>query len=270
MRPRASATDRAPRRFFVDRAVFDGETIVFGPKEAHHIARVLRLHTGARLVVFDGTREVDVEIAHLEGSTVTARRVGSPRTARRPVEIALLQGLARGPKMDLIIRMGTEIGVAAFHPVLTARALAAPGSARVARWERIAKQAARQSGRPDLPTIHAPVALEAALAAVGPVDLFVVPWEEEVRPLGAVIAGSAFATAAMLIGPEGGLAPREIAAARDAGGLTASLGPLILRTETAGVITAAMLLYERLLRPGSGIEGQVQGRKEGLGGRPVF
>ncbi|MGH2376149.1 MAG: RsmE family RNA methyltransferase [bacterium] len=243
-----SASGRAPRRFFAERAALDQEEIAFAPREGHHIARVLRLRPGERLIVFDGSREVDAELLRVDGPTVTARRVGPPRPARRPVELALLQGVARGPKMDLVIRMATEIGIAALHPVLTSRAVAGPGSARAARWQRIAEQAARQSGRGDVPTIHAPAPLDAALAALGPVDLFIIPWEAEMRPIGEVIAGRPFATAAVFIGPEGGLEPEEIAAARAAGGLTVSLGPLILRTETAGLVSAAMLLYERLLR----------------------
>lgn len=209
------------------------------------------MRAGARLIVFDGRREAEVQIDRVDGSQVTARRLGPPRPARRPVDIVLLQGVARGPKMDLIIRMGTELGLAAVLPVLTARAVSDPGPARLERWQRIAQQAARQSGRGDLPTIYAPAPLDEAVSALGPVDLFVVPWEEETRPIGEVIVGRAFAAAAVLIGPEGGLTPGEVAAARAAGGLTVSLGPLILRTETAGLVTAAILLYERLLRPGA-------------------
>ena len=241
-------TGPAPRRFFAAPPALDQEEIAFSAREAHHIARVLRLRPGERLIVFDGSREADAELLRVDGPTVAARRVSPARPTRRPVEIALLQAVARGPKMDLVIRMTTEIGIAAIHPVLTARAVAGPGAARSARWQRIAEQAARQSGRGDVPTIHAPVPLDIALAALGPVDLFIVPWEAETRPIGEVIAGRPFATAAVFIGPEGGLTPEEIAAAREAGGLTVSLGPLILRTETAGLVSAAMLLYERLLR----------------------
>ncbi|MGQ0550153.1 MAG: RsmE family RNA methyltransferase [Armatimonadota bacterium] len=248
MRTPSSAPGRAPRRFFVEHAALDHAEIVFAPREAHHIARVLRLQPGTRLIAFDGGREVDAEVTRVDGSAVAARRLGPPRPARRPIELTLLQGVARGPKMDLIIRTATEIGIAAMHPVLTARAVAGPGSARVARWQRIAQEAARQSGRGDVPAIHEPVPLDAALEALGPVDLFIVPWEAETRPIGEVIAGRAFATAAIFIGPEGGLTPEEVAAARAAGGLTVSLGPLILRTETAGLVSVAMLLYERLLR----------------------
>ena len=150
--------------------------------------------------------------------------------------------------MDLIVRMGTELGLSSIVPVLTARSVADPGPARLARWQRVAQEAARQCGRGDLPEIHPAGDLQTGLATLGPVGLFVIPWEEEVQSIGEVIAGTSFASAALLIGPEGGLTLEEVEAGRAAGGQTVSLGQLILRTETAGLITAAMLLYERLLR----------------------
>jgi 16S rRNA (uracil1498-N3)-methyltransferase len=237
------------RRFFVLPQSLDGDLVVFASKEAHHIVHVLRLRPGARVMVFDGRREAEVELHTVGESGVTGARAGPVRPSARSVEIALLQGVARGPKMDLIVRMGTEIGLSAVHPVLTSRSVADPGPARLDRWRRIAQEAAKQCGRADLPDIHAPARLADALAAAGPTDLLVVPWEDEQRPLGDVIAGRPFAAAGILIGPEGGLTADEVAAARGAGGETVSLGTLILRTETAGLVTAAMLLYERLLRP---------------------
>ncbi len=243
---------RARRRFYVAPGALDQEQVIFAPREAHHIAHVLRLRPGARLMVFDGTREAEAELVAVERDEVTARCLGPLRVSRRPVEITLLQGIARGPKMDLIVRMGTEIGLAAIHPVLTERGISDPGALRASRWQRIALEAARQCGRGDIPQIGPPAALETVLATVGPVDLLVVPWEEETRPIGDVITGRAYGTAGMLIGPEGGLTPREVEGARRAGGETVSLGPLVLRTETAGLVTAAILLYERLLRARSG------------------
>jgi len=247
----AAGSPRVRRRFFAHPDALDQERIGFGPREAHHIAHVLRLRPGARLVAFDGSREVDVELETVSPEVV-ARRIGTPAVSKQPVEIALLQGVARGPKMDLIVRMATEIGIAAIHPVLTDRAVAEPAPARVDRWRRIALESARQCGRADLPDVHPPTRLGEALAALGPVDLLIVPWEEDRRPIGTVIAGRAFATAAVLIGPEGGLTPAEVDITRRAGGETVSLGPLILRTETAGVAAITILLYERLLRPGPG------------------
>jgi 16S rRNA (uracil1498-N3)-methyltransferase len=239
------------RRFFAGPPALDRERVVFGPREAHHIAHVLRLRAGARVVAFDGVREVEVELERVEPDVV-ARRIGVPVVSSRPLEMTLLQGVARGPRMDSVVRAATEIGMAAIHPVRTERAVADPAPARVDRWRRIALESARQCGRADIPDVRAPARLDEALAALGPVDLLVIPWEEERRPIGAVIGGRAFASAAVLIGPEGGLTVAEVDAARRAGGETASLGPLMLRTETAGLATAAMLLYEGLLRRGPG------------------
>ncbi len=237
------------RRFYAAPPALDQESFLFAQREAHHIARVLRLRPGTRLVVFDGLREAEVELTEVGPSGVTARRTGPSSISRRPVEIALIQGTPRGAKMDLVVRMGTEIGLSAIHPVLTDRTVVEPGAGRVDRWRRVAQEAARQCGRGDSPQIHAPARLEEALAALGPVDLFVVPWENEARPIGEVVAARPFLTAAILIGPEGGLTEGDVAAARAAGGQPVSLGALVLRTETAGLVATAMLLYERLLRP---------------------
>lgn len=241
-------TPKPIRRFYVAPGALDSDPVVFGAREARHIAAVLRLRPGTRITAFDGGREADAELRAVGEAGVVARLTSAPRASRRIVEVTLLQGLARGPRMDAVVRMATEVGVTAIVPVVTSRSLPAPGSERVARWERIARDAARQCGRADIPAVGPAAGLDAALALLGPVDLLVVPWEQEVRPIGEAIAGTRFVTSAVLIGPEGGLVAAEVAAARAAGGVTVSLGPLVLRTETAGVVTVAMLLYERMLR----------------------
>jgi 16S rRNA (uracil1498-N3)-methyltransferase len=237
------------RRFYVAPPGLDSDAVTFGPRESRHIAGVLRLGSGARLLAFDGRQQAEVEVTASAPDAVTARVVGPRAAAALPAALTLLQGLARGPRMDLVVRMGTEVGLTAFHPVATARSLPAPDAARGGRWARVAREAARQCGRADVPEVRAPAPLARALAALDPVDLFVVPWEEESRPIGEVIADTTFTSAAILVGPEGGLTRDEVAAARAAGGQTVSLGAYILRTETAGVVCAAILLYERLLRP---------------------
>lgn len=235
------------RRFYAAPGSLQSPAITFAPREAHHIAHVLRLRAGTRIVVFDGAQEVDAELVEVSGTVVRARALGPVRRVARPVAITLLQGLPRGAKMDLIVRMATEVGVAAVRPVLTARSLPTATTARLERWRRIAREAARQCGRGDVPAIEAPARLADALAALGPVDLLVVPWERATRPLGAA-AGRPFVTAGVVVGPEGGLTDDDVAAVAAAGGVAVSLGPLVLRAETAGVVTVAMLLYERLLR----------------------
>jgi 16S rRNA (uracil1498-N3)-methyltransferase len=227
----------------------DHDPVVFAPREAHHIGTVLRLRPGARVMVCDGRREAEAELVTVTEAGASARLVSPPRESARPLDLALLQGMTRGPKMDLIVRMGTELGLTSVFPIVTARSLPAPGAPRLDRWRRIAREAAKQSGRADLPEIHPPTTLRDALATLGPVDLLIVPWEDERRSVGEVIAGRAPAVAAVLIGPEGGLTGEEVDLARAAGGITVSLGSLILRTETAGVVAAAMVLYEYTLRP---------------------
>jgi 16S rRNA (uracil1498-N3)-methyltransferase len=244
-----SASRARLRRFFLPSEALASERFLFPPRESHHIATVLRLRPGARVMVFDGRREVEAELLTVADAAVTARPAGTARAALRPMEVALLQGIARGARMDLVVRMATEIGAASLTPVVTARSLPAPGASRADRWRRIAQDAAKQCGRADLLDVRPATELRAALAALDPVDLFVVPWEGVRDPIGAVIGGRAFAAAAVLVGPEGGLTDDEVDAARAVGGVAVSLGPLILRTETAGLVTVAMLLYERLLRP---------------------
>lgn len=239
----------ARRRFFVSPRAMTSDPVVFASREAHHIATVLRLRPGAKVVVFDGRCEAEVDLVTVTEHRVEGRLAEVPRASARPLDLALAQGIARGPKMDLIVRVGTEVGLTAVFPVVTARSLPNPGGPRLDRWRRIAREAARQSGRADVPEIHPAAPLHDAIAALGAVDLLLVPWENEHRVIGEVIAGRGYSSIAVLVGPEGGLTEEEVALARRAGGETVSLGPLILRTETAGLVAAAMVLYEHSLRP---------------------
>lgn len=236
------------RRFFVRQGGLDQDPVVLGPRETRHIALVLRLRPGASVTLFDGRAEIDATLESVGEHGVTARPKGEPRATARVVDLTLIQGVPRSAKMDDIVRMGTEIGVTAIVPVLTDRTVAEPAEQRVERWRRITREAAKQSGRADLPEIPPVAPLGEVLANLSPTDLFVVPWERATESIAKVASGRQFLTATILIGPEGGLTEKEVSAAVAAGGSPVSLGPLILRTETAGVVAAAMLLYERLAR----------------------
>jgi 16S rRNA (uracil1498-N3)-methyltransferase len=249
------AAGRRLRRFFVPPSALGGETVLLGAPQSHHIATVLRLRPGDHVVLFDGAGEAEAELLTVRDGATTARLVSPRRPASRLTEITLLQGVARGSKMDLIVRMATEIGLSSIVPVVTARSVSDPGPSRSSRWRRIAQEAARQCGRADLPDVPEPSTLAQTLAILGPVDLLVVPWERATEPLGVMLTPTAFESAAILVGPEGGLTDDEVETARAAGGRPVSLGPLILRTETAGVVTAAMLIYERFLRGDSARRG---------------
>jgi 16S rRNA (uracil1498-N3)-methyltransferase len=164
----------------------------------------------------------------------------------------LLQSLARGDRMDWIVQKTTELGVAAIIPVAAGRSVARvePGAAapRRARWEKIAREAARQCGRADVPIIREPLALAGALDAgreeARGAGAQLALWEasrgRSLRQALATVPESTTPTVTLLIGPEGGFAASEMSAATDAGFEVVGLGPRILRVETAAVVAVAL------------------------------
>jgi 16S rRNA (uracil1498-N3)-methyltransferase len=215
--------------------------------EAHrYLTRVLRMGAGAQIDLFDGRGQEATAIIERVGPRDLTVRVLSRRAVERPAtaEVTLLQGLPRPERMDLIVQKAAELGARRLIPVRAARS-ASGQKPRPERWERIALEAARQSGRAELMEI-APLAplgdavSGAMLAGAGGVR--VVPWEEapEAPPLVSLVPSNATAVA-VLIGPEGGLTAEEVAAATGAGFMIATLGPRILRTETAAIAALAVI-----------------------------
>jgi 16S rRNA (uracil1498-N3)-methyltransferase len=226
---------------------------------AHYLARVLRLRAGDAFVAFDPAtgREADATTVWSEREAITVRfgelREGA-RSERRAV--TWIQGLAKGDKCDAIVRDATELGATRFVVAITKRTVvkldAARAEARQSRWARIAREAARQSGRSDAPAVDTPCKWEQALARAdvdadgAPVARFCL-WERATDPLApplfeALSRGDALAFA---VGPEGGLEDAEVAHARASGWTIASLGPHALRTET---VAAAVLGAVRVWR----------------------
>jgi 16S rRNA (uracil1498-N3)-methyltransferase len=204
--------------------------------ELRHL-RTLRLAPGARLRVLDDAGgEHDVVLERLAAREAVGRIVASARPAREsPLELALAPALLKGPKMDLVIEKATELGVQRLAPVTTARVVGQ--GAHLERWRRIAVAAAKQSGRTRIPTIDAPVPLEVLVAMPWP-GLRLAPWEDErARWFDELPARTAAVIA--LIGPEGGLAADEVALARAHGFEPLTLGPRVLRAETAAIAIAA-------------------------------
>jgi 16S rRNA (uracil1498-N3)-methyltransferase len=233
------------RRLFVPPAELGGERLILTGEAHRHLARVLRAGPGERVTLFDGAGgEVDAEIVRIGAREVElalgARRAGA---ATQPaVAITLLAAIPRGERMDLLVQKTTELGVARIVPVVTGRTVARPepGGGRRARWQKIAREAARQSGRADVPAVEEPHPLPQALAAALPARRLAL-WEgERGRPLRAALEGPPAPTA-LLVGPEGGLADDEVAAADAAGFVAVGLGPRILRAETAAIVAVALV-----------------------------
>lgn len=225
--------------------------VVLDPQESHYLASVLRLRAGAEIRVFDGmgheysVRLTAVTLHRVSGSIVSAV---SPRQ-ESPVRITLAQGLPKGEKMVEVVKRATELGVWRIVPLLTERTMirwhSYRGIPRVARWQRVAMEAAKQCGRAWVPPVGAPLTLEALLASRGG-DPMLVFWEGE-RSIGLRRGLELFpqppARILAVVGPEGGMTDEEIKTLREGGGIVVGLGPRLLRTETAGPVATAILQY---------------------------
>ena len=221
-----------------------GTRVVLDAEEARHLRRVLRLRVGDVVRALDGRgRELTVRLTALGARSAEGEILDSATPAREsPLHLTLAQGLPKADKLEIIIRMSTELGVTAVVPLLTSRTVPlGEGRGRRDRWERVAREAAKQSGRAVVPTIAAPQELAAWLAARDPTGLLVCLWERETAPLAERLPAARPARATVVVGPEGGLAEEEVAALEAAGAILAGLGPRVLRTETAGPVAVALL-----------------------------
>lgn len=237
------------QRFFIPEP-FTPEMTVTG-RDAHHILDVLRMQAGdcLQVVADDGVSFVG-EIIRTGGNRVTVACREILRESHEPtVQILLLQGLAKGEKMDLIVQKAVEIGVAELFPVRMDHSVVlldgARAEKRAERWQKIAEAAAKQSKRDLVPPVHEVLDLARALEETR-ADLLLAAYESEnvMNLKEALQAHKDARRIAVVIGPEGGLSNEEVALIRERGGLSVSLGRRILRTETAGLVAAAAILYE--------------------------
>ncbi|HEX9289367.1 MAG TPA: RsmE family RNA methyltransferase, partial [Anaeromyxobacteraceae bacterium] len=197
------------RRLFVPRGRIAGDRAQLAAADVHYLCGVLRLAPGAELEVFDGEGGAYPARLSEEGGALVAV-LSARREAPGPrARVHLAFALARGERCDLVVQKATELGVARILPFAAERSVVrldpAKGAARAARWRRIAEEAARQSGRADVPEVRPPVSLPQALADLPPgTRAFVF------HRGGGPLAGGAAATLAAVIGPEGGLTEAEV------------------------------------------------------------
>lgn len=250
-------------RFFLDNQVLSSETEAVFPlrlsaEDAKH-ARVLRLAPGEHIAVIDATQDYfECEIVDV-GDAFTVRISAHEHAPSAGPTVVLLQGLAKADKMETVIRHATEIGVSAFVPLVCDRSVvkldAKKEEKRLARWRSIAKSAAMQSGQMSIPEIHAPQTVREAAAELSGATAVIVCWEEAreggikaalARGMAHNMCGRSDARVAVVVGPEGGLTEAEVQAFHDANpcASTVTLGSSILRTETAGIVAPALVLYE--------------------------
>ena len=229
------------------------EVTVRGP-EAHRLIRVMRAHPGERIELFDGKgRACSGEIRTVGSDFLVVRlmRAGAPDGIgpESTLRTVLVQAVAKGDRMELALEKATELGVSEIWPVITRRCVARPEPSgnRVTRWRRVVENAARQAGRWVVPEVREPSSWDEALEVLaGFADrwLLVVAWEQADLPLGKLLerrTPHGVAGAALAVGPEGGLTDEEAHRALQLGFELVSLGPRVLRTETAGWLMLAMV-----------------------------
>lgn len=240
-----------PRFFVSPKQVKEGRVTITGP-DVLHIVKVLRLGSGDPLTVLDGQGKVYDAVVELTGrEAVTCAIIKESGIGEAPsVKITLIQGLPKGDKMDLIVQKATELGVYRIIPLICDRSVVKLSGdkpqRRSERWQRIAHEAAKQCRRPDIPEVLPPAGWEEVLTGMPDGVNALIPWEEENRNSLKKILGESEPQGDfyVFIGPEGGFTAAEVELARSRGVRPVTLGSRILRTETAGMIVLAIMLYQ--------------------------
>ncbi len=239
-------------RVYADAPLTVGAELPLPTGPAQHLARVLRAKAGDPLVVFNGRGgEFEAQVQAVRRNEVTVR-IGTHAAIEResPLDTTLLQGIARGEKMDQILQKATELGVTRVIPVATARSnvrLDAEAALRKQQhWQGVVIAACEQSGRNRVPEVRPVTSLTAAVAEVQ-AGLKVLMAPEAAVSLHALLASGSPAHArgsiAFLVGPEGGLDVGEVHAAEQGGFTPCHLGPRVLRTESAALAVLAALQF---------------------------
>ena len=239
-------------RFFLNAELPTGRPAILPltAEDHHHALRVLRVRAGEDLDVVAPSGTVwHVRIREVSDETISVDVLGESPGVSEP-SVTLFQGVAKGDKMESIVRQAVEIGAAAVVPVLTSRSVVrmdgSKRAQRVERWRRISRSAAEQSRRANVPDVHDVATFAEACQLLEGFDRIIVLWEEQTGSLvSSVVRGSldgAHMRVAVVVGPEGGLSAEEVSELRDRGALVASLGPSIMRTETAAVVGLSLVI----------------------------
>ncbi len=246
-------------RFYLPPDQWDMETPALEGDEAHHCRDVMRCGTGDRLLVFDGAgREMEAEILSVSRRAVELAVISRRITAPLPARITLGQAIPKGKNMELIIQKATELGVAEIVPLLTENTVVQLKSGerekKREKWQRVAVEACKQCGQNWLPRVAEPQAIGDFIASVRDECRIVAAIDPESLTLREILAQwdaehpSRPEAATLLIGPEGDFTAAEVATARAADFRPLSLGPIILRAETAAIYAVSVLVYELMGR----------------------
>ena len=238
-------------RFYADDRGVTGETAFLCEEDAHHAIRVLRMKPGEGCELFAGGRRFSGEVASIGDGAVQVRITGELPSTEPRLRVTLYQGLPKADKMELIVQKAVELGACAVVPVAMSRCVvqldAKDGRKKQERWQKIAREACKQSGRCEMMQVTEPISFRQLLARLPEHGAAIVPWEDaRGYSLARFHAEHPDITdLAIVIGPEGGMSGEEIERMKGAKCRAVTLGPRILRTETAGLcaMSALFCLY---------------------------
>ena len=240
-------------RFYIPPEAWNLDALTLDEAETHHAVDVLRMNPGDKAVVFNGRGiEATVEVAAITRKAVTLRKLLHSKSAPIACHITLAQAVPKGKAMDLIVQKAVELGAAAICPLLSERTVIQVGEDDAARkqqkWQAVAIEAAKQCGQNWLPTVDVPRSPKEFFSGSARYELMLVaslqPDAMHLKKLLAENAGKTPGSVLVLIGPEGDFTPAEIALAKSHGCRPITLGPIVLRTETAAIYSLSVLSYE--------------------------
>lgn len=243
------------QRYFLPHSSFQANEIILTGEEAHHISRVMRMAEGDEIIVADGSGAAYVcSLLTVNPDECRAAVVQKADGGQEmPVEVTVAHGLPKGDKLEQVIKQGTELGARAFLPFAADRSITRLDAKKAAkkqeRWKKICKEAAEQSHRNCLPTVCDLTSSKKLAEQFQAYNHVIIAYEEsgksgEVSRFAEVLSEAAPGERILLVvGPEGGLSEQEAKMFAEAGGVLASFGPRILRTETAPLYGLAVLSY---------------------------
>jgi 16S rRNA (uracil1498-N3)-methyltransferase len=246
-------------RFYLPPEKWHPDALVLADGEAHHCRNVLRLECGDKIVVFDGRgRELTAEIVSNEPAKISLRKLHEAQTPPLRCRITLGQAIPKGKNMDLIVQKAVEIGAAEIAPILSDRTIVRldeeSAASKQAKWQTVAIEAAKQCGQNWLPQVQPPRSLVHFFQEHGRFDLQLIgSLQSEAVHLKKILAeysaehGDRPTSVLMLVGPEGDFTPAELSLARSHGCRPITLGPIVLRVETAAIYCLSVLSYELLV-----------------------
>jgi 16S rRNA (uracil1498-N3)-methyltransferase len=246
-------------RFYVSPDDWRPDALVLSGSEAHHCRNVLRLGAGDKVVLFNGRgNEITAEIASSDSGAIQLRKLHDAQTPPLRCRITLGQAIPKGKNMDLIVQKAVEIGAAEIIPVLSDRTVVRldeeNAASKQAKWQSIAIEAAKQCGQNWLPEVRIPQTLAQLFQPRRQFDLQLIgSLQSDALHLKTILEryssekGDRPASVLMLVGPEGDFTPAELSLARSHGCRPITLGPIVLRVETASIYCLSILSYELLV-----------------------